>query len=270
MKAGRCFNCLRKGHMGRRCRSSAKCQQYKGRHHTSICESRPPSSVPGKIPDLADPQPQDSTLQCLCILPPQLPARCVPIMSTLFFYRQLVVSYKIHNTHRISLRSTSCWTVAVRNLTLPSAQGTSSDWIHLGSSSFRLPPLDLREKWLSCGCKIVSEPMALSLYVDPTICEPLTSQPISACVQQSQALSGLYLADHSDGSGSLPVDMLLGSDYYWSLVTGSVCNVKWGPTAVHTKLRWVLSEPMSARSLVTCSVNLNTFEWTLSHLSPEA
>jgi len=36
--SGRCFNCLRKGHIGRSCRSSSKCQKCKGRHHTSICE----------------------------------------------------------------------------------------------------------------------------------------------------------------------------------------------------------------------------------------
>ena len=36
--SGCCFNCLRKGHIGRNCRSQSKCQKCKGRHHTSICE----------------------------------------------------------------------------------------------------------------------------------------------------------------------------------------------------------------------------------------
>ena len=34
---GTCFNCLRKGHIGRNCRSSSKCINCNGRHHTSIC-----------------------------------------------------------------------------------------------------------------------------------------------------------------------------------------------------------------------------------------
>ena len=101
-------------------------------------------------------------------------------------------------------------------------------------------------------------PMSLSLYVVPTICEPLVSQPITACVQQSKAFSGLDLDDHSDGEGRLQVDMLIGSDYYWDIVTGRICKIDGGPTAVHTKLGWVLSGPTSARGSVSCSVNLTT------------
>jgi hypothetical protein len=77
-------------------------------------------------------------------------------------------------------------------------------------------------------------------------------------VQQSKAFSGLDLADHSDGEGSLRVDMLIGSDYYWEIVTGSICKIDGGPTAVHTKLGWVLSGPTSARASVHRSVNLTT------------
>ena len=101
-------------------------------------------------------------------------------------------------------------------------------------------------------------PMPLSLYIVPTICEPLVSQPITACVQQSKAFTGLDLADHSDGKDSLQVDMLIGSDYYWDIVTGSVCKIDGGPTAIHTKLGWVLSGPTSARGSARCSVNLTT------------
>ena len=37
VKAGRCFVCLRKGHIGRDCRSLGKCSNCGGRHHLSIC-----------------------------------------------------------------------------------------------------------------------------------------------------------------------------------------------------------------------------------------
>ena len=36
-ESGRCFNCLRKEHIGRDCHSSSKCSKCNGRHHTSIC-----------------------------------------------------------------------------------------------------------------------------------------------------------------------------------------------------------------------------------------
>ena len=36
--SGRCFNCLRKNHLSRNCRSMSKCKRCQGKHHTSICE----------------------------------------------------------------------------------------------------------------------------------------------------------------------------------------------------------------------------------------
>ena len=56
--------------------------------------------------------------------------------------------------------------------------------------------------------------MLLSLYVVPTVCDPLVSQPVTACVQKSEAFSALDLADGSDDEGNIQVDMLIGLDYY--------------------------------------------------------
>ena len=36
--SGRCFNCLRRGHVAGKCRSQNHCQICKRKHHTSICE----------------------------------------------------------------------------------------------------------------------------------------------------------------------------------------------------------------------------------------
>ena len=34
---GRCFVCIRQGHLGRNCKSSSRCKHCNGRHHSSIC-----------------------------------------------------------------------------------------------------------------------------------------------------------------------------------------------------------------------------------------
>ena len=84
-------------------------------------------------------------------------------------------------------------------------------------------------------------PMSLMLYVVPTICEPLVSQPITACIDQNPRFMGLDLADYAAEDSTLHVDVLIGSDYYWDLVTGNICRGDSGLTAIHTKLGWVLS-----------------------------
>ena len=107
--------------------------------------------------------------------------------------------------------------------------------------------------------------MSLSLYVMPTICEPLVGQPISMCINQHPHLSALELADFSDSALNMPVNMLIGSDYYWQLVTGSICRGTNGPVAVHTKLGWVLSGPSSLDRHGQCSMNL-TVTQSITHV----
>ena len=39
------------------------------------------------------------------------------------------------------------------------------------------------------------------------------------------------------------IDVLIGSDYYWQLVSGRVVRGDDGPVALHTNLGWVLTGP---------------------------
>lgn len=94
---------------------------------------------------------------------------------------------------------------------------------------------------------------SLSVHVVPTICEPLSSQPITATVQSHEHLMKLDLADSAESDSRLPIDVLVGCDYYWDLVTGSICRGVTGPTAIHTKLGWVLSGPTPSSKSVSHS-----------------
>ena len=84
--------------------------------------------------------------------------------------------------------------------------------------------------------------MTMSLFIVPIICEPLIGQPIDVCINPH--LTGLELADWADQGSGLEVDTLIGSDYCWDLVTGAVSKSTDGPTAIQTKLGWVLSGPL--------------------------
>ena len=44
----------------------------------------------------------------------------------------------------------------------------------------------------------------------------------------------------------MEVDILVGSDQYWELITGQTCRGADGPVAVYTQLGWVLSGPVTS------------------------
>ena len=44
--AGKCFVCLRRGHLARQCQSKTRCPHCHGRHHGSICQKGSPVSQP--------------------------------------------------------------------------------------------------------------------------------------------------------------------------------------------------------------------------------
>ena len=102
------------------------------------------------------------------------------------------------------------------------------------------------------------EPLMTALVV-PLICNPLTTQPISESGKSYPHLAGLDLADSADVHDCLEVDLLIGSDLYWSLVTGRVEREVNGPLAIHTKVGWVLSgpvdRPMTSINLILSSTN---------------
>lgn len=83
-------------------------------------------------------------------------------------------------------------------------------------------------KRLDQSCKVVQIWMKLKdgsdhyleLFTEPTICKHLTSQPIAFCIERYGHLSRLNLTDYSDGDSEMGVDILIGTDHYWNIMTG--------------------------------------------------
>ena len=245
--SGRCFNCLRKGHMGRNCRSTSKCLKCKGRHHTSICER-----------GVAEQNPPETTLS-----PDATPTTANNADKGNAILLQTARSI-VHNPAK------SETSIEVRLLFDSGSQKSyiterAKNLLALEPSGEQLLSIATfgsnREQAKVCTivnvgmCLKGYPPMSLSLYVVPTICGPLVGQHITTCFENTRQFMGLDFADYSDGRSSLEVDVLIGSDYYWDLVTGSVCRSEGGPTAIHTKLGWVLSGPTPAKDQAQCSMN---------------
>ena len=83
----------------------------------------------------------------------------------------------------------------------------------------------------------------MEALVVPHICEPLRRHSTLSAKWRHKHLKNLRLADPTRKEDSLQIDLLVGSDYYWSLVTGSIKKGKSGPAAIQTRVGWVLSGP---------------------------
>ena len=105
------------------------------------------------------------------------------------------------------------------------------------------------EQFKTKQCKVVeftlhkpgsSERLSLTAVSYPAICSTL---PSITRVSNYSHLAGLELADNSDcrDNGSNSIDVLIGSDYYWTFVIGEMHRGNQGPVAISSKLGWLLS-----------------------------
>ena len=101
-----------------------------------------------------------------------------------------------------------------------------------------------------CVGKEGSLAVNLNAYCVPTICSPLVNQNTRVSQSQYDHLASLKLADETSGIEAATIEILVGSDQYWQIVTGEVMKGESGPTAMNTKLGWVLSGPIE-RSTVS-------------------
>ena len=104
----------------------------------------------------------------------------------------------------------------------------------------------------------------LNLYLNVltvlVICSPLSGQCIELAKHKFPHLQGLKLADSSGGHSLLDVDLLIGADSYWQVVTGQIKQGELGGSvAINTHLGWVLPGSVHGLSQVeSSSVNLSS------------
>ena len=87
--------------------------------------------------------------------------------------------------------------------------------------------------------------MYIKAFTIPTICSPTANQAVDVAARSYSHLSDLPLADFCVAESDVDVDMLIGADYFWSIVTRVVRRDEEGPVAMETKLGWVLFDIVS-------------------------
>ena len=269
-KGGRCFVCLRIGHKGSECQKT--CRRCNGKHHQSICmksadesasnqesreqenskkdqtregnkESRKPNTTDKDAESAKEVKTTTTTDQ----------RRSSVLLQTATAY-----AYNSANSNRTKIRmlfdSGSQRSYITNELKEKlDLKPTKQETLHLntfGEEGFKRQKCDMFSLQLQGEDGELD--IELSALAFPVICSPVSTR---INIQEFPHLDGLQFADNLDG-GDQSIDMLLGADYYYKIVTGEVIKGDTGPTAVGSKLGWLLLGPTST----------TTSSYTMSHL----
>ena len=245
-EAGRCFICLRRGHLARLCHSKKKCAHCSGRHHDSIC-SRVAPEPPTKAAPSLNPEAAafESTASTLCVGATKsvlLPTAQVDVYKSETPQQTLRVraildtgSQRSYITSRVK-----------EALTLRKEGERCMAITTFGSVECNVQKCEVVQLCLKTrdGGRLLIE-----AFVVPVICAPLS-------IAKYPHLSKLDLADFADESKSLEIDLLVGADYSGELTTGEICQVDGCPIAIGTKLGWVVSGAVPASDQQRAAVSI--------------
>ena len=242
-RKGKCFACLKSGHIVRHCPSKFRCPKCENNHHISLCEGVKPKQNPPKPNQEQQPiQQGNQTFANVCTN-----SNVSVLLQTA---SAMVGNPNAPQQPKAKSRIVfdSCSQKSYISSRLRSSLGletVSKQSLLVKTFGNEYPKL------MSCDLVQVSitGTDGLELYVNafsvPVICSPISNQAVELAVKQYPHLRGLNLADNSSPSNDVDIDILIGADFYWNFVSNeSRRGEQPGPVALLTRLGWVLSGPI--------------------------
>lgn len=233
-----CFNCLRPGHLARSCTSTSHCKKCQQLHHTLLHIDEQSSQIMADDADETNeaenshasaesnnhqsgPNCSSLLMTCqLCIHGPdgshvQVRGLLDPGSSASFVSKRIAQSLGLQHS--------------TRNIQISGVAGiTHRSPVH-SVARFEISPLTH-----------LSERLSMEAIVVPKVTRDLPVQPIEFSLNWSH-LSGLYLSDTDFGQPG-KIDVLLGVNVYTEvMLQGRRSGPHGTPTAMETKLGWVLA-----------------------------
>ena len=272
-KKGKCFLCLRSGHIIKHCDSQYKCQKCGGHHHVSICEKntfKPP--VPGdKISQQHESTRNQQSNQPKTAQGTQTESSTNYVESNTAVLLQTAqslvgkIGVVMDEKHKARIVFDSCSQRSYISNRLRSTlklETVESENLLIKTFGDKSPKVLSCDKVKFAVTDTEGNEIIMDAYSVPTICSPISNQSIKVALEEYPHLHGLTLADKPSLSTAddVEVDVLIGADYYWKFVTGTTKRSgKPGPVAVLTRLGWVLSGPViqENQGCPSCSTNLN-------------
>ena len=267
--SGRCFVCLRKGHVSRNCRAGGKCKHCQGRHHNSICVKLSGEKSEGT---------RESDQRKGALDPKAEPFKSMSLLTDssglilLQTAKAFVEGPSCENRKELRLIFDSG---SQRSYITERAKGALCLRVS-GKRDVNITTFGANEsKGFTCEVVRVNvetregKRVAMKLLTVPIICESLTGVSLSQCVQNYEHLQGLNLADEINEGESVEFDILVGLDYYWEFVTGEILQGRKGPTAVYSSLGWLLSGPVVSKPTALITHVLTTVSKEKSSLEDQ-
>ena len=246
---GRCFLCLRRGHLARNCPSSSTCHDCSGKHHVSICgiakcttaRQEGGSAISTEVSGRREVQERKSLTTVY------VDSNTSVLLQTAIGEVSSVNQLHTGLTMRILFDSgsqRSYMTEHARNKPNLSAVKTEELLIKtFGQENEQLKECDVVEFCVK-GLGVNSSTVQMTAHVVPLICSPLKDQSAQLAQQSYGHLVDLELANCPSVDCGSEVDILIGNDIYWCFFTGDLKRGEFGPVAMKTTLGWVLSGPL--------------------------
>ena len=250
-RKNKCFVCLKTNHIAKNCYSKRLCNDCQGKHHESICTRKEHSG--GENSSVTN---RSSLNAVTTNIINDCRNKCILLQTA----QAEVFHCDFNNTSLVRLIFDNCSQRSFiksslrQKLKLPTVRTELLAVKTFASDIEKMQKLDVVNiKVRSCKNLNITE---LEVYVVPLICSPVSSQIINVVKESYEFLKDLELADNSDVSCEMEIDILVGANHYWDFVTGRIKRSGNGLTAVNTTLGWVLNGTVNINPAQVQSVNL--------------
>ncbi|XP_078374406.1 uncharacterized protein LOC144657946 [Oculina patagonica] len=233
----RCFICLKVGHRSSECQTTKTCRHCNKRHHQSICDHQGSPNQEISTTSIANDQSENSQVTTAATFRKQ---------GTVLLQTATAVATNENGTKttkaRILFDSGSHRSYVTNDLkarlNLKSCKTEMLNLNTFGEQKYRKQTCDLVK--IRLNKPGLNEEVEISALSFPVICSSLQSK---VDINKFPQLETLQLADEFNDGNNNSIDVLIGSDHYWNIVHGETIRCESGPTAISSKLGWLLSGP---------------------------
>ena len=253
MKYGRCFNCIKKGHLSKDCKIVANCKFCKGKHHSCLCGADSPGE--GRPTETAiDPS---NVVEAVASSMHIETGGSVALQTA-----QAQLAGKGNTRIRVLFDSASHMSFVTSRVAKEfSLETQRKEWLSVNTFGQRAMGSNLREV---VGLHLTPVGGGTVLFIEAFVVPEISTVPnehLEIVRESFPHLANIWLSDVCRHKEQLEIDVLIGADYLWNFQTGNVVRGGIGePVAVETQLGWVISGPLeysqSADRERTVSVNI--------------